>query len=207
MMEKALVVDGDFLMRGHVVDSLEKEGVSVMEAASRAEARRLLEHRHYDLVFSDLDIYGTRIPKEFGNSPKDNANVVYVVMTSFSMVERAIEAVRNGAYDYLVKPFSLDQVTVIVSRAREVLKLRTQIGLLEERVDQTGSSSVKSPTVTTSALLSTLNLQELERQTIFRAMHETGGRRGVMAEKLGISVRTLRNKLTQYKQESALQMP
>jgi len=206
MVGKALVVDEDFLMRGHVVESLQKEGISVMEAGSREEARRLLNYRRFDLVFSDLDIYDACGLREFGRGQKRDASAIHIVMTSFSTVERAIKAVRNGAYDYLMKPFSLEQVSIIVLRVRELLKLRAKIGVLEEQVGQAGVEGddlkMAEPATPSPTHPTTANLQDLERQTIIRVLHETGGSRAVMAEKLGISVRTLRNKLTQYKQEA-----
>lgn len=199
-IETALVVDNDFLMRGYVVESLKNAGLFVVEAPSGAEASRLLIERKFDLVFADLEFFeptGTRL--------KLMPDTVYVVMSPFRAVERAIPLVGNGVYDYLVKPFSTEQVSVILLRTRELLSLQSKIRRLENE-KESPVTGVARPPVGDADLPSTYNLQELERATIIRVLHETKGRRSVMAEMLGISVRTLRNKLSQYKQDLPLQL-
>ena len=209
MMGKALVADNDFLMRGFVVESLRKEGFAVVEARSSDEARRLLGSQCFELVFSDLNMYAACGLGRASRCQQYNAGANHIVLTSFGTVERAIEIVKQGAYDYLIKPFSLEQVSIIVLRVRELLELRTQIDVLEEQVEQASFAGGGCATETAATSLShpaITNLQDLERQTIIRVLHETDGRRGVMAKKLGISVRTLQNKLNQYRQEMQLQL-
>lgn len=195
-MEKALVVDGDFLMRGFAADSLGREGVQVEEASTACEALRLQAAEPYDFIFADLEILGTD-----GRGLRRDPAALVVVTTSFRTMEKAIQMVKQGkTYDYLVKPFSADQVAVILERAREVLKLRAHIRMLE---GQPADRGPEAPVAEAGAVPAITNLQELERQTILRVMDETGGSRNRMAEMLGISVRTLRNKLSRYRQEAA----
>ncbi len=202
MMEKALVVDADFLMSGYAVESLRREGLIVLEAASAAEAARLQAEHDFDIVFADLEMVGS-------NGGIFAGETVLVVTTSFRTVEKAIALVKNGAYDYLVKPFSEEQVSVIVTRARELFKLRERIGNLEKEQPPPMSSAPASESVSaftgTQYEPQTNNLHELERRTIMRVFQETGGSRNRMAEILGISVRTLRNKLVRYKNDTLLQ--
>lgn len=208
MVEKALVVDDDFLMRGYTVESLQKEEIAVVEACNVEEAGRRLACQRFDFIFADLRILetGERVLNQ-------NPDALRIVLTSFSNVDRAIHFVKGGAYDYLVKPFSPEQVSLVVSRARELIKLRSRLGRLELQLRQAEDCVPQTAeAVSASAAFqpeesATTNLQDLERQTIIRVLHETGGSRSVMAEKLGISVRTLRNKLTQYKQKALLQLP
>lgn len=209
MMETALVVDADFLMRGYAVESLKKEGIFVIEASSSEEALRRQKSQRFDLVFADL-----KILEEAGKDFRRDTHTVYIVMAPFSRVEKAISLVGEGVYDYLVKPFSSEQVSIVVSRTRELLALRAQIELLEAEMKQSARMSApqqKAPEFVDFAALPaayppTTNLQELERQTILRVLHETCGSRGMMAKMLGISVRTLHNKLTQYESENLLQL-
>ncbi|MDF7808035.1 helix-turn-helix domain-containing protein [Pontiellaceae bacterium B12219] len=204
MMETALVVDDDFLMRGYAVDRLKQEGVFAIEASSGKELSRLQASQKFDLVFADLDIF-----QAADGLFHRETDTVYVVMTSFRNVDKAIKLVSSGGvYDYLLKPFSPEQVSVIISRTRELLRLRTQVELLQKKVvpADRGPQTVAASEISTESEAIT-NLQDLERQTIMRVLHETRGSRSVMAERLGISVRTLRNKLTQYKQEASLQLP
>lgn len=197
-METALVVDDDFLMRGYAVESLQKEGVRVIEASTAEDVRHLQASQRFDLVFADLEFFYT------GKGIKFDPDAIHIVMTSFRSVDRAIQLVGNGVYDYLVKPFSAEQVSVIVSRTRELFELRSQIEQLE-KMGMSNKATVEPERPPQQP--STTNLQDLERQTIIRVLNETSGSRSVMAKMLGISVRTLRNKLTQYKEESSLQLP
>ncbi|MDF7800905.1 helix-turn-helix domain-containing protein [Pontiellaceae bacterium B1224] len=200
MMETALVVDNDFLMRGYAVESLQREGIHTFEASSIEEAHRLLAGQRFDLVFADIEMFGTG--REASVSGQD---AIHIVMTSFRNVEKATQLIGNVAYDYLVKPFSTDQVSIIVSRTRELFKLRAQIEELQNKMGRTCAvAQHEEARALTSVQPAITNLQDLERQTIIRVLNETCGSRSRMAEKLGISVRTLRNKLTQYKQETSL---
>lgn len=204
MEENALVIDDDFLMRGFAVDSLKKQGLFVVEASTAAEANQLMEYRHFDFVFVDL-----KIMESVRSKVMSSQNTLMVVVTSFNTVDRAIIAVHDGAYDYIVKPFSSEQVDLVISRARQLIELKSQIAELENQMKAATFMIENSevPTMTASFQTNetiTNNLQELERETILRVMDETNGRRAIMADILGISVRTLRNKLTQYKQENLI---
>lgn len=197
-----MVVDSDFLMRGHVADSLESEGIAVLEADNKDEVFRLLGKTQVDVVFADLSTIKP-MGRHAGRAMSDS-RIAWVVMTSFGTVDQAIDLVKNeGAYDYLVKPFSAAQVSVTLARLREVLRLREQVNELEQQIRQSSGRDAVPEPLRIAALLpssSTSNLQELERETILRVMQETAGCRGTMAERLGISVRTLRNKLNQYRE-------
>jgi DNA-binding NtrC family response regulator len=212
VVDTALVIDDDFLMRGYVVESLQREGVVVMEADSVEDARRMQDYHHFDLVFCDLKQVGSNGLELKSSSLKPVRESLQIIMTSFASVEKAVEVVQAGAYDYLIKPFSPEQVALVVSRARELLKLRAQSAVLQENVQQptiTVGGPVLEPAPATpepsaASMPEITNLHELERQTILHVMQETDGNRSVMADKLGISVRTLRNKLNQYRDEEAL---
>ncbi len=199
----ALVVDGDFLMRGYVVEVLQQEGVAVLEADTREAALRHLDDGRLDVVFADLNIIATldkgRIrPGMPGVCPD------WVITASFNAVDRAVDYLRRGACDYLLKPFSPAQVSVALSRIRESRQLKCQLNELERQAVGTAALSCTANAFSDADPYGTTNLQEIERQTIIRVFQETGGCRGLMADMLGISVRTLRNKLNQYRQEDAL---
>ncbi len=205
VVDTALVIDDDFLMRGYVVDSLQREGIIAMEACSIEEARRMLDYHHFDLVFSDRKLVGSDVSTLKNKSLKPERESLHVIMTSFAAVEQAVETVNNGAYDYLIKPFSPEQVSLVVSRARELLALRTQTGTLEMQAGQARAAGDDSTTTGPEFEIEiTTNLRELERKAILHVMEETGGNRKIMASKLGVSVRTLQNKLNQYRQEDRI---
>ncbi|MBN2162810.1 MAG: response regulator [Pontiellaceae bacterium] len=204
----ALVLDGDFLMRSHAMEGLQREGISVLEADTREEASQLLAELNVDIVFADLNIISTMDRKKISQG-RIGERPDWVITASFGTVDRAIEYVKRGAYDYLLKPFSPDQASLMAARVLETRELRMHIDSLEEQVETVHESRgpLRQSLVRSAVVpVGMTNLRDIERETIIRVMRETGGCRGAMAELLGISVRTLRNKLNQYKEEESLQL-
>jgi two-component system response regulator PilR (NtrC family) len=134
METRILVVDDEISMREFLGILLEREGYRVDLADSGDGALSLLESATYDLVVSDIKMPGldglgllTRI-KEL--SP----DTVVLMVTAFSAAEQAVEAMKLGAYDYIAKPFNVDEIKIIVrnaldrrSLARENLRLREEV--------------------------------------------------------------------------------
>ncbi|MBN2685692.1 MAG: response regulator [Pontiellaceae bacterium] len=203
-IETALIVDSDFLMRGYVAESLRNEGIAATEADDESDAFRIMNGTRIDLVFADLKL----LKKLEARTRRTILKVepIWVALTSFGDVDLAIELVKQGVYDYLVKPFTPAQVSIVVLRLNEVFELQSKINALEERMGKTDELPERKEQGRRPGTprFETANLQVLERETIIRVMEETGGCRNAMAERLGISVRTLRNKLNQYRQEAAI---
>ncbi|MBN2704006.1 MAG: response regulator [Pontiellaceae bacterium] len=203
-IETALIVGSDFLMRGSVAESLRHEGIASIEADDEVEAIRVMIGTRVDLVFADLKL----LKKLEARLRKSMLNLepIWIALTSFGELDLAIELVKQGVHDYLVKPFTPAQVSIVVLRLKEIFELQSKISALEERMqkpDELPERKEQGRRVG-APRFETTNLQELERETIIRVMEETGGCRNAMAERLGISVRTLRNKLNQYRQDAVI---
>jgi DNA-binding NtrC family response regulator len=133
-VEQALVVDDDSLMRDFVVETLSRRGLQITQAHNGQEAKRLLEEREFDIAFIDVKMPGMdgmqllRAMKELGVS------TLPVMVTAFGTVERAVEAMRLGAYDFLMKPFSPEQVELVLDRASEWINMRAQNAYLREEL-------------------------------------------------------------------------
>jgi two-component system response regulator AtoC len=133
-VETALVVDDDFLMRDFVIESLRREKIVVTEAGDGQEACNLMMKHDFDLAFIDLKMPGISGIDVLKHMQRSGKTTIPVIMTAFGTIERAVEAVKNGAYDFLMKPFSPEQVSIVVSRARELLRLRSQNRYLQEEL-------------------------------------------------------------------------
>ena len=123
-----LLVDDEPLMRLSMVDALEAVGYDVHAAASGTEGIEAVRHRTFDLVITDL-----RLPGADGLSvlkaTKDKApETEVVVITAHGSVETAVGAMKLGAFDYITKPFQMDELLLIVERVGRVLALRREIG-------------------------------------------------------------------------------
>lgn len=114
---RILVVDDERVIREILAEFLTLEGFTVDTVEDGEKALTELRLRPYDLVISDL-----KMPKISGlqllqRVAEENLGVLVVIMTGFGTVESAIEAMKKGAYDYVLKPFKVEEVIHVVQRA------------------------------------------------------------------------------------------
>jgi two-component system response regulator AtoC len=133
-VETALVVDDDALMREFVVESLRRNGISVTEAGNGEQARGLLGENAFDLAFLDLKMPGMGGMDLLRWMKEQGVTTLPVIITAFGSVEQAVEAMKMGAYDFLMKPFSPEQVELIIKRAKELVDLQVQNTYLKEEL-------------------------------------------------------------------------
>ena len=134
MTPHVLVVDNEQEMVKLIQRHLESEGFTVTPAHSGAEATAALARDEYDVVLTDLimdEIDGLAVLRE-AQRLQPRARVI--LMTAFASLETAIAALRQGAFDYLSKPFKMAEVTVAVRRALEDQRLRDENRRLREEV-------------------------------------------------------------------------
>jgi len=131
---KILVVDDDADMRGLLFDVLESEGYRVGTAESGEKALQALAEEQYDLVLTDLrmkGMLGTALLSEIKHRYPDTG---VILMTAFGTVETAIEAMKGGAMDYLIKPVKTDDVLRTAGRAAREVQLRREVTHLRREV-------------------------------------------------------------------------
>jgi len=129
---RILVVDDEKVIREILSDFLTMEGFLVRTVEDGEAAVEELQRRSYNLVISDL-----KMPRMGGlqlleNINRLNLNVLTVIMTGFGTVETAIEAMKKGAYDYILKPFKVEEVVHIVQRGLDRQRLQEENIRLKE---------------------------------------------------------------------------
>jgi response regulator RpfG family c-di-GMP phosphodiesterase len=129
-----LVVDDEKVIRDMLADLLDMEGFHVRTAEDGASALEELSRAHFDLVLSDL-----KMPKMGGIALLDQMGkvapqAVTVIMTGFGTVETAIDAMKRGAYDYVLKPFKLEEVVHVVRRGIDKKRMVAENMRLKEAV-------------------------------------------------------------------------
>jgi DNA-binding NtrC family response regulator len=117
MSIRILVVDDHEVTRKLLLEVLEKQGYVVRLAASGEEAVRLIQRETFPVVISDirmLELDGMGVLREV---KKTGSGSAVILMTGFGSMEGAIEAIQEGAFDYVSKPFKMDELRAVVARA------------------------------------------------------------------------------------------
>lgn len=129
---RILVVDDEPVIRELLADFLSLEGFNVRVAENGSVALAELSKHRYDLVLSDLKMPTMGGIELLDAIAKHTPEVVTVIMTGFGTVETAIDAMKRGAYDYILKPFKVEEVVHTVRRALEKKRLQAENFRLKE---------------------------------------------------------------------------
>src|SRR4051812_49448548 len=113
------------------------EGYVVHTVEDGAEALKELHRRSYNLVISDLKMPNMGGLELIQTITEESIPVLTVIMTGFGTVETAIEAMKRGAYDYILKPFKVEEVVHIVQRGLEKRRLSAEICACAKRSPST----------------------------------------------------------------------
>ncbi len=136
---KILIVDDEPLMRLSMVDALEGVGCEVAAAGTGTEGVHVLDKRQFDLVITDLRLPGADGVAILKACKERNPNTEVIVITAHGSVDTAVGAMKLGAYDYITKPFQMDELLLIVERVGRVLGLRRENVELKEVLEDTFS--------------------------------------------------------------------
>ena len=134
MKNKILIVDDEKLMRVSLEDKLTKEGYAVNSLSNAVEGIKLLQSTNFDAVITDL-----RLPKIDGMDflreiKKASPDTVVIIMTAYGSIENAVTAMKEGAYDYVTKPFPLEELTVKLQKALKHKDTIAENIMLKQRV-------------------------------------------------------------------------
>ena len=129
-----LVIDDDASLRRTLRMSLEVFGHRAVEARDSAQALELLGRRPFEVALLDLRLAQEQgldlLPRLLALAP----GLQVVMVTAYATIETAVEAMRRGAFDYLPKPFTPDQLRAILERIGRMRRLQSQVDQLEEQV-------------------------------------------------------------------------
>lgn len=134
--EKILIVEDEHSMNEVLRILLESEGFEVTSAFDGAEGIDYLKKEIYDLVITDL-----RMPEVDGFQVLKTAkelfpDTVVIMITAYGTNERVIEAMKAGAYDFIHKPFQVDEIRIIINKALEKRRLKRELELLKEEIKE-----------------------------------------------------------------------
>jgi DNA-binding NtrC family response regulator len=136
MMLRLLIVDDEVQMGVVLGRMLEREGYSVRHTTSGKEALDLLAAEQFDLVLCDMRMPNLSGLELLQQAKRVAPDVDFVMMTAYADTRSAVECMKNGALDYLIKPFPMDELKVILERVAETRQLREENERLREMVDE-----------------------------------------------------------------------
>jgi response regulator RpfG family c-di-GMP phosphodiesterase len=163
---RVLIVDDEKFIRDILADFLGMEGYIVRTAEDGAAALTELNNAHYDLVLSDLKMPrmgGIELLDAIGSAAP---SALTVIMTGFGTVETAIDAMKRGAYDYILKPFKVEEVIRVVQRGLDKQRLAAENLRLREALSLYKVSE---------AIAASLSLEEVLATVGDTALHELNG--------------------------------
>jgi putative nucleotidyltransferase with HDIG domain len=182
---RILIVDDEKVIRDILTDFLTTEGFMVTALESGELALEELQSQHYDLVITDLMMPGMSGIDLLEKIQENKIDTLAIIMTGFGTVESAIKAMKFGAYDYLTKPFKVNELLQIINRGLEKRKLENENIQLKElmalyQVSEAMSSSLSLDN-TLQIVLETTH-KELEADAVSLILKRPADRRTQITE-------------------------
>ncbi len=141
MARKILVIDDDVSLRRVMEFNLGEAGYDVLTAGDGEDGLALFRRHRPEMVITDVQMPGMSGYEVLEQLLEIEPRTLVIIVTAFSTVEQAVEAMKVGAYDYLAKPFGRDQLIMTVAKAFEVKKLRQENLQLKEELSGNDRSS------------------------------------------------------------------
>lgn len=141
MSAKILVVDDEKSIRQSLNIILSDEGYEVKSAADGEEALNLINDDNFDVIISDIKMPNVDGMELLDRASKISPGTFYIIMTAYASVNTAVEALRHGAFDYLIKPVEFDDLLIRVKRLLDYKKLSLENKMLRQRTVEEGDFS------------------------------------------------------------------
>jgi len=133
-MDRVLIVDDEKGMRDFLSIMLKKEGYAVAVSESADRAAELIAKGDLDLVISDISMPGRSGLEVLKQTKATNPETPVIMITAYASTESAIEALKLGAYDYIVKPFDVEEMKAVVRNALEKRRLEDENRVLKREL-------------------------------------------------------------------------
>ncbi len=140
---KILIVDDELIMRESLAGWLQRDGHTIQTAPSGEEALEKLKETHFDIMLVDIKMEGISGLEVLQQVKESDPDVAVVMITAYGSIPTAIEAMKNGAYDYMLKPFDPNELGVLIEKIiRYQEQEREMLFLREEHKERTRFESM-----------------------------------------------------------------
>ncbi len=161
---KILVVDDEEAIRDSCRQALSKDGYRVESAENGQSGLQKIKESQPDLVLFDLKMPGMSGMELLEEIGRINANIISIVITGYATIESAVEAMKRNAYDFLPKPFSPDQLRIVIERGlerrrltAESERLRREKEMMQENFVTLVSHQLRSPLTSVKQYFGVIN--------------------------------------------------
>ncbi len=139
---KILVVDDEQLIRWSIEQNLKKQGYEVLTAPTGEDALKLVREEQPELILLDIQMPGISGMEVLEKVKEFDEDIVVIMVTAHGGLETAVSAMRLGAYDYINKPFNLDELAIVIRKALENSSLRREVAGLRSEHKKVGSPNI-----------------------------------------------------------------
>ncbi|MCF8371787.1 MAG: sigma-54 dependent transcriptional regulator [Bacteroidales bacterium] len=129
-----LIVDDEESVRNSLHDWFMEDGYQVACAENAKEALSILESKNYDIILADIKMPGMDGMEMHRRIRSLNKDSIVIIMTAFASVSTAVQALKDGAYDYITKPFDPDDLSHLIRNAANQISLKAENEALRNRV-------------------------------------------------------------------------
>jgi len=141
---RALIVDDEQNIRKVLNVLLKENGLEVYEASSVIDANSLIKENYFDIAIIDLRLSDGSGIDILRTIKEQNPETVVLIITAFASTETAIAAMKLGAYDYVTKPFNLDEIRIVLKNIKEKIILQKKVKELQQYADEYQNITGKS---------------------------------------------------------------
>ena len=133
---RILVVDDELIVRESLSNYLREDGYEAIAEESGEEALRKIEAENWNMLFVDLKMPGMDGLEVLRQAKKIKEDLPVIIITAYATIDSAVQAMKDGAYDYIVKPFDPEAIALLVEKVVEHQNLVRENILLRERIEQ-----------------------------------------------------------------------
>ncbi|MBI5167416.1 MAG: sigma-54-dependent Fis family transcriptional regulator, partial [candidate division NC10 bacterium] len=131
---QVLIIEDEAGMRDLLQKVLGRQGYTVRVVAEGKDALKLLEEETFDLVLTDVVMPGVDGMDILRFVKRERPETTVIIMTAFGTIDSAVQAMKEGAYHYISKPFKMEEILVVLEKALEEKRLREEVAFLRQEV-------------------------------------------------------------------------
>ena len=163
---KIMLVEDEKITRKTLTDILKKENYDVNSFGDGTEAIKSIKQETYDVIVTDLRLPGTNGLDILKTAKEINPKAIVIIITAYATVETAIESLKLGAYDYLLKPFSPEQLLSILRHIDQLSKVLYENELLKSRLELFEKKTIIGSSVKVKSFLDMIKMVAPQDHTI-----------------------------------------